>query len=201
MGSHQWGQRTRWRGFLLLKNSLKMNKFLTVLWVHQDSWQTGLMPPCLPHLNWASTRKLVTLFQLQAFILLPGQRSSRTQVTLGDREQNPLKSEYAPCEERGGEETKRKAEIPWWPCALGLRSSLHSGLNSIREPREETHVVVRDLCLPVPFLHPVISPHPSPHLTLPFSSGTGSYREEGRRRRRKHNSLPNSVPTPSTDRR
>lgn len=65
---------------------------------------------------------------------------------------------------------------------LEHHSPLHSGINSIREPREETLVVVGNLCLPVLFLPTVILPHPLPHLTLPSSPGTGNYKEgrEGR---------------------
>lgn len=60
---------------------------------------------------------------------------------------------------------------------------LASGLNSIREPRKETHVVSGDLCLPVPVPHPVISPHPSPpHFTFTSSPGTRNYGERSQGR-------------------
>lgn len=60
-------------------------------------------------------------------------------------------------------------------------------------------MVVGDLCLPVPFLHVVILPHPSPHFTLPSSPGTGSTKrkEKGEEKEETNDSLPNSSSIPS----
>ena len=87
-------------------------------------------------------------------------------------EQSPLKSKERE-EERGPE---RRWRFPGDFMPLGTTTP-YTGLDSIRKPREKTHVVLGDLCLPVPFLHPVISPHPSLHLALQSSPGTGRFKE------------------------
>lgn len=70
--------------------------------------------------------------------------------------------------------------MPW-----DITPPFHPGLNSIREPREETLVVNGNLCPPVPFLHPIISPHPVTNSLFYFTSvqELGATEREERKRK------------------